>query len=140
MPPGRPSPVSASSAACWKSPGLRGWSWTPASTCPAPASCPRSAGRTAYRVVQEGLTNARKHAPGAPVEVSVTCNGEAGLVVEVISGAVTAAPGVPPLAGAGSGTGLIGLAERLALAGGDLEHRTTADGEFVLRAMLPGQR
>lgn len=72
--------------------------------------------------------------------MSVTCNGEAGLVVEVISRAVTAAPGVPSFAGAGSGTGLIGLAERLALAGGDLEHRTTADGEFALRAMLPGQR
>jgi signal transduction histidine kinase len=106
---------------------------------PGAGELPASAGRTAYRVVQEGLTNARKHAPGAPVEVSVTRDGEAALVVEVISRAVTAAPGVPPLAGAGSGTGLIGLAERLALAGGDLEHRTTADGEFVLRAMLPGQ-
>lgn len=38
---GPPSPVSASSAAFWKSPGLRGWSWTPASTCPARANCPR---------------------------------------------------------------------------------------------------
>jgi signal transduction histidine kinase len=107
---------------------------------PSGGELPASAGRTAYRVVQEGLTNARKHAPGAPVEVSVTRDAETGLVVEVISGAVTGAPGVPPLAGAGSGTGLIGLAERLALAGGDLEHRTTADGDFVLRAMLPGQR
>jgi signal transduction histidine kinase len=107
---------------------------------PGAGELPASAGRTAYRVVQEGLTNARKHAPGAPVGVSVTCHGEAGLVVEVISGAVTAAPGVPSLTGAGSGTGLIGLSERLALAGGDLEHRTTAGGEFVLRAMLPAQR
>ncbi len=107
---------------------------------PGAGKLPASAGRTAYRVVQEGLTNARKHAPGAPVEVSVTRDGEAGLVVEVISRAVTAASGGPSLAGAGSGTGLIGLAERLALAGGDLEHRTTVGGDFVLRAMLPGQR
>ena len=107
---------------------------------PGAGELPASAGRTAYRVVQEGLTNARRHATGAPVEVSVTCDGEAGLVVEVISRAVTDASGVPPLAGAGSGTGLIGLAERLALAGGDLEHRTTPGGDFVLRAMLPGQR
>jgi signal transduction histidine kinase len=107
---------------------------------PGASELPASAGRTAYRVVQEGLTNARKHAPGAPVEVSVSRDGEAGLVVEVISRAVIAAPRVPPPVVAGSGTGLIGLAERLALAGGDLEHRTTADGGFVLRAMLPGQR
>jgi signal transduction histidine kinase len=107
---------------------------------PAVGELPTSAGRTAYRVVQEGLTNARKHAPGAPVEVSVTCDGEAGLVVEVISRAAIGAPRASAPVVPGSGTGLIGLAERLALAGGDLEHRATADGGFVLRAMLPGQR
>jgi signal transduction histidine kinase len=107
---------------------------------PGVGELPALAGRTAYRVVQEGLTNARKHAPGAPVEVSVTCDGEAGLVIEVISHAVTAASAAGSLAGAGSGTGLIGLAERLALAGGELEHCTTAAGDFVLRAMLPGRR
>jgi signal transduction histidine kinase len=97
-------------------------------------------GRTAYRVVQEGLTNARKHAPGAPVEVNVTCGGQADLTIEVISRRTLTAALMPAQAGAGSGTGLIGLAERLALAGGDLEHRTTPEGDFVLRARLPGHR
>jgi signal transduction histidine kinase len=101
---------------------------------------PDAVGRAAYRVIQEGLTNARKHAPGAPVEVDVA-SGQAGLTVEVISRCPVAAAAAPgPPAPAGSGTGLIGLAERLALCGGDLEHGTTPGGDFVLRARLPGQR
>jgi signal transduction histidine kinase len=98
---------------------------------------PAAVGRTAYRVVQEGLTNARKHAPGAPVEVTVTTDGQAALVAEVISRhtASGAAPAMPSPAGAGAG--LAGLAERLALVGGQLEHGTTATGDFVLRATIP---
>jgi signal transduction histidine kinase len=89
-------------------------------------------GRTAYRVVQEGLTNARKHAPAAAVDVTVTApNGH--LLVEVRSRPSTLAPA--PLAGAG--TGLIGLAERVSLAGGELSHGRDADGDFRLRATLP---
>ena len=99
---------------------------------------PVALGRTAYRVVQEGLTNARKHAPGAAVEVLVR-SGEGGeLVVEVVSRrAVGVHGGAGPLPGAG--TGLVGLAERVALAAGDLEHGPDAGGDFVLRATLPGQ-
>ena len=100
-------------------------------------SLPPAAGRTAYRVVQEGLTNARKHASGAPVAVTVTGNGRPGLLVEVISRRPVRAPpeGMPPPPGAGAG--LIGLAERVALAGGILEHGTNAAGDFVLRATVP---
>ena len=99
---------------------------------------PAGVGRTAYRIVQEGLTNARKHAPGAAVEVAVTLE-DAGLVVRVASRAavgVGARGGVerPP----GAGTGLIGLRERVALAGGTLAHGPdAASGDFVLRAVLP---
>ena len=102
-----------------------------------PESLPAAVGRTAYRVVQEGLTNARKHAPGAPVGVTVTDNGHPGLLVEIISRrpVSAAAQGMPPPSGAGAG--LIGLAERVALAGGTLEHGTNAAGEFVLRATVP---
>ena len=100
-------------------------------------SLPAAAGRTAYRVVQEGLTNARKHAPGAPAAVTVTGDGRPGLLVEVISGRAASAgsEGTPPVSG--TGAGLIGLAERVALAGGTLEHAANAAGEFVLRATLP---
>ncbi|MDX6677558.1 MAG: hypothetical protein QOE31_1610 [Solirubrobacteraceae bacterium] len=91
-------------------------------------------GRTAYRVVQEGLTNARKHAPGAPVDVAVT-SGER-LVVEVISRRLVGV-GVAAAALPGAGSGLIGLNERVELAGGELEHGLGPAGDFVLRATLP---
>jgi signal transduction histidine kinase len=99
---------------------------------------PEAAGRTVYRVIQEGLTNARKHAPGAPVQVAVTADGQA-VTAEVISRRrpVLAAPGAG--APAGAGAGLIGLAERVTLAGGQLEHGPDAIGDFVLRATIPRQ-
>ncbi|MDA0180947.1 histidine kinase [Solirubrobacter phytolaccae] len=88
-------------------------------------------GRTAYRVVQEGLTNARKHAPAAAVEVTVGPS-DASLVVEVVSRKSALAPEAGP-----GGSGLIGLTERVALAGGSLEHGPNRRGDFVLRAVLP---
>jgi signal transduction histidine kinase len=99
------------------------------------AGVPDAAGRTVYRVVQEGLTNARKHAPGQPVNVTLTGGPGAGLEVSVITWAG------PPSAGSaapvpGAGTGLIGLSERLELAGGRLDWRNSG-GEFRLCAWLP---
>ncbi|MGW3812584.1 sensor histidine kinase [Streptomyces sp. NPDC005046] len=98
-----------------------------------PAAVPASVGRTAYRIAQEGLTNARKHAPGA--EVTVTVRGAAGdgLTVTV---AHPAPPGEVPKV-PGSGQGLIGLTERATLAGGRLEHGVVGDGGFRVRAWLP---
>jgi signal transduction histidine kinase len=93
---------------------------------------PDTAGRTAYRVVQEALTNARKHAPGADVRVTVTGAAGAGLSVEVVNSAPTAvAPDAVP------GQGLDGLAERVDLAGGRLEHGPTDTGGWRLAAWLP---
>jgi signal transduction histidine kinase len=99
---------------------------------------PEAAGRTIYRVIQEGLTNARKHAPGAPVQVTVTAALQA-VTAEVTSRRhpLTAVPGAA--APAGAGAGLAGLAERVALAGGRLEHGPNAIGDFVLRATIPRQ-
>jgi signal transduction histidine kinase len=98
-------------------------------------AAPAALGRTAYRIVQEGLTNARKHAPSAAVDVTIAAAGER-LVVEVVSRRpVGVAVAAEPLPGAGSG--LIGLGERVALAGGVLEHGPDAAGDFVLRATLP---
>ena len=101
------------------------------------AALPATLGRAAYRIVQEGLTNARKHAPGAAVEVAISARADGALVVEVVSRRAVgvAAPG--PFALPGAGTGLIGLSERVELAGGELAHGPDAAGDFVLRATLP---
>jgi signal transduction histidine kinase len=100
---------------------------------------PAALGRTAYRVVQEGLTNARKHAPGAAVDVAVSAGEDGGLVVEVVSRRPVGVAAAPAAGGQlpGGGTGLVGLAERVALAGGKLHHGPDATGDFVLRATLP---
>jgi signal transduction histidine kinase len=98
-----------------------------------PATVPASVGRTAYRIAQEGLTNARKHAPGTEVTVTVTGAPGEGLAVTVRNPAPEGeVPQVP-----GSGQGLIGLTERATLAGGRLEHGPVTDGGFEVRAWLP---
>jgi len=99
-----------------------------------PGALPGAAGRTAYRVVQEGLTNARKHAPGEPVQVVIDGRPGRGLLIEIRNPAVNGQAAGPVIGG--SGTGLIGLTERVRLAGGELDHQA-ADGEFRLSARLP---
>ncbi|MFI7613211.1 sensor histidine kinase [Nonomuraea terrae] len=94
---------------------------------------PESLGRNVYRIVQEALTNARKHADGAPVTVSVTGGPGEGLSAEVRNPlGVRHGARLP-----GAGAGLIGLTERAELAGGRLEHGPAPDGDFVVRARLP---
>ncbi|MFI5834973.1 sensor histidine kinase [Micromonospora sp. NPDC051300] len=95
---------------------------------------PVAIGRSAYRIVQEGLTNARKHAPGAVVTVRLAGGPGDGLAVEIsnpwpVGGPVTGIPG--------AGTGLVGVAERVSLAGGRLDHGRDAAGDFRLTAWLP---
>ncbi|HEY4850556.1 MAG TPA: histidine kinase [Streptosporangiaceae bacterium] len=95
---------------------------------------PVIAGRAAYRVVQEALTNARKHAAGQPVRMVLDGQPGTMLVIDIhnaLPGDATAPPSIP-----GSGAGLIGLTERVQLAGGRLDHEVTA-GEFHLHASLP---
>ncbi|MFF2525315.1 sensor histidine kinase [Streptomyces liangshanensis] len=97
------------------------------------SAVPAATGRTAYRIAQEGLTNARKHAPGTEATVAVSGGPGDGLTVEVRNAAPSGeVPRVP-----GSGQGLIGLTERAALAGGRFDHGPTGDGGFALRAWLP---
>jgi signal transduction histidine kinase len=98
-------------------------------------SAPLATGRNAYRVVQEGLTNVRKHAPGTVADVRVEGGPGTGLVVEVRNPPPAGGEHVVPLPSAG--TGLVGLLERVSLGGGHLEHGWTADNEFRLRASLP---
>jgi signal transduction histidine kinase len=97
------------------------------------AAVPASVGRTVYRIAQEGLTNARKHAPGAEVTVGVSGAPGDGLSVSVSN---PAPPGEVPHV-PGSGQGLIGLTERSTLAGGRLEHGSDGDGGFRVQAWLP---
>ncbi|WP_346346096.1 histidine kinase [Streptomyces sp. SID5789] len=89
--------------------------------------------RTVYRIVQEALTNARKHAPGEEVRVALTGAPGEGLTLEIVN-----ALGRPRAQGApkGAGLGLIGLTERAALAGGQLTHGVDA-GRHAVRARLP---
>jgi len=94
---------------------------------------PSAVGRAAFRVVQEALTNARKHAPGAPVDVSLDQGPP--MVLEVVSGRASKFLDDGQLPGAG--VGLAGLAERVALADGSLEHGEDPAGRFVVRATLP---
>ncbi|WP_373312416.1 sensor histidine kinase [Asanoa siamensis] len=94
---------------------------------------PAAVGRNAYRVVQEGLTNARKHAAGVVVDVVFEGAAGSGLTVAVRNPAPVGSPARIP----GAGTGLVGLVERAGLAGGRLTHGRTDTGEFELRAWLP---
>jgi len=106
-----------------------------------------SAEVTTYRVVQEALTNALKHAHGARTVVHVR-HGEAETTVEVgtdgtdgtdsTDGAAVGAPtGALAALSGGSGRGLVGLRERVGLLGGDLSAGREADGRFVVRARIP---
>jgi signal transduction histidine kinase len=100
---------------------------------PVDDSLPAAIGRTAYRVVQEGLTNARKHAPAAAVEVTISASDHS-LIVRVANKHPV---GVLATGMQGSGAGLVGLAERVSLLGGEMKHGTDENGDFVLLAALP---
>ncbi|WP_436840285.1 sensor histidine kinase [Streptomyces flavofungini] len=100
---------------------------------PDPDAVPAAIGRTAYRIAQEGLTNARKHAPGAEVTVVVAGAPGEGLTLSVRN---PPPPGEVPQV-PGSGQGLIGLTERASLAGGRLSHGSGCDGSFTVEAWLP---
>jgi signal transduction histidine kinase len=88
---------------------------------------------TAYRIVQEALTNARRHAPGAAVDVELAY-AERALHVRVRD----SGPG-PSVEGT-SGHGLLGMRERAAIVGGEVRTGQTATGGFLVEAILPTVR
>lgn len=98
-----------------------------------PDAVPAATGRTVYRIVQEALTNARKHAPDTEVTVGLRGAPGDGITVEAGNPAPVGDFEKVP----GSGQGLIGLTERATLAGGRLEHGPREDGGFGVRAWLP---
>ncbi|GAA1493121.1 sensor histidine kinase [Curtobacterium herbarum] len=88
--------------------------------------------RAVYRFVQEGLTNARKHAPGALVRVSGRLRGDE-VLVDVVNGPARSDRLELP----GSGLGLIGLGERASLLGGSMQSGPQPDDGFALHLRLP---
>ena len=96
---------------------------------------PDAVGRHALRIVQEALTNARKHATSAPVELRLDGAPGHGLEIDVRNPTPALATGEPKIPG--TGAGLLGLTERAALSGGRLEHGLDEHGHFRLRAWLP---
>lgn len=95
---------------------------------------PQAASRHAYRVVQESLTNACKHAPGQPVHIALSGQAGAGLSLRVVNR--LPAPGEEPVDVVSGGMGLTGMQERVHLAGGRFSAQAQ-EGEFVVDAWLP---
>lgn len=91
--------------------------------------------RAAYRLVQEGLTNAHKHAPGAAVTVQVAGSQKDDVTITVTNEHPRRHTTQPP--GAGAGVGLVGLAERLRLIGGTLRSGPGDAGGWCLEGRLP---
>ncbi|MCO6011188.1 sensor histidine kinase [Actinoallomurus purpureus] len=94
---------------------------------------PAGVGLSAYRILQESLSNAMRHAPGASVRVDISYE------PDVLRLRVRNGPGTAPdrVAHAGSGHGLVGMRERTTMLGGDLAAGPTADGGFAVVAALP---
>ena len=98
---------------------------------------PVTVGRSAYRIVEEGLTNARKHARHAAVTVDLAGRPGLGLDLSVRNPVRVGAQ----VSGAGpSGFGLIGLAERAAASHGRFASGLTPEGDFLLQVWLPWDR
>jgi len=92
-------------------------------------------GRAAYGIVREALTNAARHAPGAPVEVVVARDGDA-LAIDVVNGP-TPTPWAARGRTGGTGRGLSGIRDRVGLLGGRSSAGATAEGGFRVAVLLP---
>jgi signal transduction histidine kinase len=98
---------------------------------------PPTLGRTIYRLVQEALTNARKHAAGQMVTIELAGRRGVPVGVTIINRPTVGRRDEATSEQVGSGTGLIGLRERVVLSGGRLEYERLYDGGFRLSATLP---
>jgi signal transduction histidine kinase len=108
-----------------------------------PRPIPEGVDLSAYRIVQEALSNAMRHAPGSAVQVKLFY-GEAALVLEIRNNglpldgqAVITDETAGPEFGHGSGHGIIGMRERATMLGGYLQAGPTGKGEFLVTAALP---
>jgi signal transduction histidine kinase len=107
-----------------------------------PVPLPEGVDLSAYRIVQEALSNAMRHAPGSHVQVRVAYRPD-GLALEVCNDAGPVTQAVPVMAGSGDGAasggghGLVGMRERATMLGGSLDAGPTEDGGFRVAAVLP---
>jgi signal transduction histidine kinase len=103
-----------------------------------PGALPEGVDLSAYRIVQEALSNAMRHAPGSHVQVHVAYHPD-GLALEVRNDATPLAPALVASGdrAAGGGHGIIGMRERAAMLGGSLDAGPTEDGGFQVTAVLP---
>ncbi|MFG2167096.1 sensor histidine kinase [Micromonospora chersina] len=103
-----------------------------------PRPLPSGIDVTAYRIVQEALTNALKHGAGGKAEVTIRYAGHS-LRVEVLTTGPSVLTGdrPAPRRGDGAGRGLLGLRQRVAVYGGDLDARRRLGGGFRVRARIP---
>ncbi|WP_166996772.1 histidine kinase [Paramicrobacterium fandaimingii] len=94
---------------------------------------PLSAQVAVFRIVQEAISNALRHAPGSRVSVGIAQSNTSGVVVSVIN----SAPQSTPVDAAGGGHGIIGMRERTSMLGGQLETHATPEGGWIVHAVLP---
>jgi signal transduction histidine kinase len=104
-----------------------------------PRPLPSGVDLTAYRIVQEALTNALKHGDGRQADVVVRYQDNY-LRVEVLNTGPSVLSGAPVSTADGHGRGLLGLRERVAVLGGDLDARRRLGGGFRVRAKIPIER
>jgi signal transduction histidine kinase len=100
------------------------------------AALPADVDLTAYRIIQEALTNSARHARGSAATVRLGY-GDGALLVEVDDDGAPGQPGPAPVAANGSGRGIAGMTERAAALGGTLEAGPRPQGGFGVRARLP---
>lgn len=100
-----------------------------------PGGCSDAAGMVVYRILQECLANATRHAPGASVTAEIEYDAQS-VTLSVVNG--SAASDAPPHpAGKGSGAGVHGMVDRARSIGGSLDAGPTGDGGFAVRAVVP---
>jgi signal transduction histidine kinase len=97
-----------------------------------PRPLPQGVELSAYRIVQEALSNAVRHAPGSQVQVELDYR-PVGLELRVVNGPARSAPIPTP----GTGHGVLGMKERVAMLGGQLAAEPRPDGGFTVTAVLP---
>jgi signal transduction histidine kinase len=98
-----------------------------------PGQVPAGTAAVVYRIVQEGVTNALKHSPGAPIVIAVDCGDE--VTVDVFNGSGT--DPIPALGSAGGGRGLTGVRDRVTALGGAFTAGPEPGGTWRVSVRLP---